>query len=84
MDDMRWLTIHFTDGSEMRFDFVIQDLDLISLGKAIEKAVESNKLVLEVEGVMYLFPYGNIKYIRVSPSPEMLPEIAVRGVRLAD
>ncbi|WP_163338190.1 hypothetical protein [Desulfopila sp. IMCC35008] len=84
MDDMRWMTIHFNDGSEMRFDFIIQDLDLVSLGKAIEKAVESNKLVLEVEGVMYLFPYENIKYVRVSPSPEMLPEIAVKGVRLAD
>lgn len=84
MDNMRWMTIHFNDGSEMRFDFIIQDLDLVSLGKAIEKAVESNKLVLEVEGVMYLFPYENIKYLRVSPSPEMLPEIAVKGVRLAD
>lgn len=84
MDETRWMTVHFIDGTEMRFDFVVQDIDLVSLGEAMEKAIESNKLVLEVEGVMYLFPYQNIKYIRVSPSPEMLPEIAVRGVRLTD
>jgi hypothetical protein len=84
MEDTRWMTIHFNDGTEMRFDFIIQDIDLVSLGEAMEKAVESNKLVLEVEGVMYLFPYQNIKYVRVSPCPELLPEIAVKGVRLTE
>lgn len=84
MENTRWMSINFIDGTEMRFDFLIQDLDFVSLGEAIEKAVDSNKLVLEVEGVMYVFPYSNIKYIRVSPSPEVLPDIAVRGVRLAD
>lgn len=82
MEEKRWLTIHFTDGTEMQFDFQVQDLDLSSLGDIMEKSVESNKLILEVEGVMYVFPYTNIKYIRVSPAPDLLPDITVRGVQL--
>lgn len=83
MTDKRWLTIHFTDGTDMRFDFVKQDIDLARLGALIEKAAENNQLILDVEGVMYMFPYSNIKYIRVSPCPERLPDTAIRGVNIA-
>lgn len=82
MDMKRWLTLHFTDGTEMRFDFPDQDHDPTRIGALIEKSVESNKLILEVEGVMYMFPYSNIKYVRVSPCPEKLPETAIRNVML--
>ncbi len=83
MSDKRWLTIHFTDNTEMRFDFTKQDIDPTIIGEVVEKVTESNKLVLEVEGVMYMFPYANIKYIRVSPCPENLPETAIKGVHIA-
>ncbi len=83
MSKKRWLTIHFTDNTEMRFDFLIQDVDPAILGAVVEKVAESNKLILEVEGVMYMFPYANIKYIRVSPCPEKLPETAIMGVHIA-
>jgi hypothetical protein len=84
MEERRWLTIHFIDGSEKQFDFPVQDIDLSTLEQMLEKALLSDKLVLEVEGVMYVFPHNNIKYIRVSPCPELLPDITVRGVRLVD
>ncbi len=83
MPKKRWLTIHFTDNTEMRFDFLSQDVDPAILGAVVEKVAESNKLILEVEGVMYMFPYANIKYIRVSPCPERLPETAIIGVQIA-
>ncbi len=83
MSEKRWLTIHFTDNTEMRFDFVSQSIDPEILTAVVEKVTESNKLILEVEGVMYMFPYANIKYIRVSPCPEVLPETAIKGVHIA-
>lgn len=83
MSERRWLTIHFTNDTEMRFDFKSQDVDPAIIGAVVEKITESNKLILEVEGVMYMFPYANIKYIRVSPCPEKLPETAIKGVHIA-
>lgn len=80
MQERRWLTIHFTDGTEMKFDFPDQDHDPATIGAIVEQSVESNKLILEVEGVMYLFPYTTIKYLRVSPCPEKLPGTAIRNV----
>jgi hypothetical protein len=82
MTNKRWLRIHFTDGTDMQFDFIKQDHDPNKIEKIMEKAVKSNQLILEVEGVMYMFPYSNIKYIRVSPCPENLPDTAIRGVTI--
>ena len=39
MAKKRWLTIHFTDGTEMRFDFHGQDFDPISVGDVVDKVV---------------------------------------------
>lgn len=84
MNEKRWLTVHFTDETELQFDFQAVDLDLTTLGDLVEKSVQSNKLILEVEGVLYVFPYSNIKYIRVSPCPDVLPDITIRGVEMAE
>jgi len=83
MENKRWLTIHFTDNTEMKFDFQKKHFDIETIGKNIEKAAASNQLIMEVEGVMYMFPYSNIKYIRVSPCPEKLPETAITGVNIS-
>lgn len=84
MDEKRWMTINFTDGTEKHCDFQVQQLDFVTLGDLIEKSIESNKLIMEVDGAMNVFPYANITYIRVSPDPEILPDITVKGVQLAD
>lgn len=84
MDENGLITIHFTDGTEMRFEYLIDDIDLVSLGNLLEKSIESNKLIMEGEGTVYVFPYANIKYIQVSPTSGMLPVITVRNVRLVD
>lgn len=81
MENKRWLTIHFMDDTEKKFDFLQQDIDPINISSIISKTLKESNLVLEVEGVMYVFPYSNIKYIRVSPCPEKLPDTVIKGVR---
>lgn len=66
----------------MRLELHGQDFDPKSVGDVVDKVVERDKLVLEVEGVMYMFPYANIKYIRISPFPETLPAAAIKGVHV--
>ena len=84
MENKRRMTIHFMDGTEMKFDFPEQSADTTNLGTAIREVLKEDQFVLEVEGVMYIFPYSNVKYIRVSPPPKKLPSTVIRGVRLLD
>jgi len=83
MYEKKWLTIHFTDGTEMKFDFPHQNHDPSEVAAIVEKSVQSNQLILEAEGVMYMFPYTSIKYIRVSPCPDNLPDTALKNVNIS-
>ncbi|WP_419174045.1 hypothetical protein [Desulfosediminicola sp.] len=67
----------------MKFRFPRQSVDSRNMQGMMEKMPQSNQVVMEVEGVMYMFPYTNIKYIRVSPCPDVLPEVAIQGVQLS-
>ena len=84
MSKDRRITIHFTDGKDLQFEFPVQIDDPGQIGTMVRKALAENQLVLEVEGAMYAVPYANVKYNRVSPCPDKLPETAIKGVRLAD
>ena len=79
----RRITIYFTDGSDLQFEFPVQIDDPSQIGTMVRKALAENQLVLEVEGAMYAVPYANVKYVRVSPCPAKLPDSAITGVRLA-
>ena len=84
MENKRWMTIFFTDGSNLRFDFPKQADDISNLGTMIKKAMNQNQLILEVEGTMFSIPFVNIKYIQIYPCPDKLPDTAIHGVKLAD
>jgi hypothetical protein len=51
---------------------------------ALLGTLKEQLLVIEVEGAMYTIPYNNVKYIRVSPCPDKLPETAITGARLRE
>jgi hypothetical protein len=78
MTEKRWMTIYFNDASEMQFKFPKQ-ADHINVVTEINKLLQGNHLLVDVEGVLYMFPFANIKYIRVSPAPEKLPDTAILG-----
>ncbi len=84
MKDERRITVYFTDGSDLEFEFPMQADDDANVATAIRKTLNENQLILEVEGAMYTIPYNNVKYIRLSPCPDKLPDTAILGVRLKD
>ncbi len=84
MKEKRWMTIFFTDGTKLEFDFPKQIDEPSKIGTMLRKALNENQLILEVEGIMYTIPFVNVKYIRVFPCPEKLPDTAIRGVKLTD
>lgn len=54
-----------------------------SIQKTIEKIIEGQHLILEGDGTFYMFPYNNIKYIRITPSDgSSLPLATIKGVSL--
>jgi len=84
MKNKRWMTIFFTDGTKLKFDFPKQRDDTRNIGAMIKKAMNQNQLILEVEGTMFTIPFVNVKYIQVYPCPEKLPDTAIRGAKLVD
>lgn len=84
MSDKRWMTIFFTDGTNLKFDFPKQTDEPSRLGAMIKKLINENQLMVDVEGTLFTIPFVNVKYIQVYPCPEKLPETAIRGARLKD
>ncbi len=83
MEDKRWMTIFFTDGTKIKFDFPKQVEDSSTMGAMIKKVLNENQLVVEVEGFLYTIPFVNVKYIQVYPCPEKLPNTAIQGGKLS-
>ncbi|UCD31357.1 MAG: hypothetical protein JSV38_11195 [Desulfobacterales bacterium] len=84
MKGKRWMTIFFTDGTKLKFDFPKQRDDTSNIGAMIKEAMNQNQLILEVESTMFTVPFVNVKYIQIYPCPEKLPDTAIRGVKLID
>jgi hypothetical protein len=80
----RWMSIRFNDASEMRFEFPKQTDDTTNIVTGINKMLKGDHLLVDVEGVLYTFPFANIKYIRVSPLPPKLPDTAIMGAVLSE
>lgn len=79
----RWLAIHFNDGTKMRLEFPKQTDDTTNIVTGINKLMKGDHLLVDVEGVLYAFPFANIKYISVSPCPPKLPDTAITGAVLS-
>ncbi len=84
MTEKRRMIIHFNDASEMQFIFPKQVDDATNIVSAINKLLKGDHLLVDVEGVLYMFPFANIKYIRISPCPPKLPDTAIVGAVLND
>jgi len=82
MKNERALTIHFTDGSKTSFDFPKQVSDDQSVATRLEKLLRNPYLLIEGDGVLFLFPTNNIKYIQAYPAPSKLPDTAIRGAKI--
>lgn len=74
--------IHFTDASKLDLEWPKQDAQgHLFLSEAIRKAVQTERLLVEVGGNLLIIPMQNVKYVEVIPAPEQLPDGVVRNAR---
>jgi hypothetical protein len=79
MANERYVTIHFTDGSKLSVTFPKQTDMLYKIMSGVEKALDADKLAIEIDGELFVVPMNNIKYLQVNPVPEKTPETVIRG-----
>ena len=79
MATKRFLTIHFTDGSKLSMTFPPQTGDFSQIASRVQKALDTNKLAIEVDGELFVIPMNNVKYLQVNPAPEKLPDTVIRS-----
>jgi hypothetical protein len=80
----RGMVIHFMDGSSVKLDFPKQVKHDESIVPRIEKIVERQVLMAEVDGALMVVPFNNVKYLQVYPAPERLPDYALREATSGD
>lgn len=74
--------IHFTDASTLDLEWPKQDTTgHVFISEAIRKAIESERLLVEVEGNLLVIPMRNVKYVELIPTPEQLPDGVIRNAR---
>jgi hypothetical protein len=78
------MVIHFMDGSSVKLDFPKQVKHDESIVPRLEKILERQVLMAEVDGALMVVPFNNIKYLQVYPAPARLPEYALREVTSGD
>ena len=83
MADERGMTIHFTDGSKMNLSFPKQVKSEETVSVRLEKILDKATLMVEADGALLVFPFGNIKYLQVYPSPPKLPDYVIKGASVA-
>ena len=79
MTNKRYLTIHFTDGSKLSVTFPKQVEDFHQMATRVQKALDANKLAIEINGELFIIPMNNVKYLQVTPAPEKMPETIIHG-----
>jgi hypothetical protein len=68
------MTVFFLDGTSASFRYPRQaGADPATIAATVKKAIESERLVLEVNGDLLVIPVRSVKYIQVSPAPDHLP-----------
>jgi hypothetical protein len=75
------LTVHYTDGTEQRFEYTRAKED-VNLAAVIQEALKSNQLVIELQDRMLVIPMQSIKTVEVSPPPSKLPRFVIRNAVL--
>jgi len=77
------LTVFFLDGTKVSFRYPRQaGTDPATIVATVKKALESDRLLLEVDGDLLLIPIRSVKYVQVSPAPEHLPTGVLRQARV--
>jgi hypothetical protein len=76
-------TIYFMDKTKLMLRWPRQaGSDPVEIAVTVRKALESDRIMAEVEGRLLIIPVRNIKYIEVSPAPQKLPKGVLLGAEI--
>lgn len=77
------MTVFFLDGTTATFRYPKQaGSDAATIATNVKKAIDSERLVLEVNGDLLVIPIRSVKYIQVSPAPDHLPSGILRNAEI--
>jgi len=77
------MTVFFLDGTKVSFRYPQQaGTDQAAIVANVKKAIDSERLVLEVDGDLVVIPMRSVKYVQVSPAPKHLPAGILRGAHV--
>jgi hypothetical protein len=71
--------IHFMDGTKMTFGWPRQSGDTTAMLTRVRKALEMDKLAVEVQGDLFVILIRNVKYVQLTPAPAKLPAEVIKG-----
>jgi hypothetical protein len=75
--------IYFMDGTKIALRYPKQaGTDPATIMANVKKALEADKLVVEVDDSLVVVPIRNIKYIQLTPKPDALPAGVLRGAKI--
>ena len=82
MEQDRFLTVYFLDGSDISITFPKQSGNPLLLAKRVQGALEADQFTIEIDGELLMIPKSSIKYMTVSPLPEEMPDSIIRGGKI--
>jgi hypothetical protein len=84
MSEVVSMTVFFLDGTKASFEYPRQSgSDQSQIVTTVRRAIESERLVLEVDGDLLVIPIRSVKYVQVSPSPAYLPGDVLRHAHVS-
>jgi hypothetical protein len=83
-ENSRGMTVHFMDGSRMRFVGPKQAKDAWDAIRKMQLILDRPYLCLETETSAMVIPLANVKYIETSPKPPSLPEFFLKNTTLVE
>ncbi|MGE5198214.1 MAG: hypothetical protein ACM3H9_01145 [Rhodospirillaceae bacterium] len=77
------LTMHFMDGTKLVIRYPKQaGADPTTIAATVKRAIDADKIVVEVDGDLLIVPTRNVKYFHLTPAPDHLPSGVIRQGKL--
>ena len=79
----RQAMIFLTNGTKISVNFPKQaGDDPVTALMNVKKALEADRILMEVDGDPMIIPMQSVSFIQVSPAPEELPPGVIRNVKV--
>ena len=80
----RGITIHFTDGTSLGFEFPKQTDNKYARQIMTKEILSERLLMVESDGALYFVPFDNIRYISAYPATDDTPKNTIRGATIRE